>query len=121
MKRVALVDVKNEKENELVVIRGFLAKDQKGLIYLTSEPNVPTCCAGKNVKSEILVEGLPLAALPQNAVSVMGELRREGAKFYLGNAAWESESSTFSYPEISLLVVPFILLWGWRKFVASSR
>lgn len=116
-----MVEWESAPVGEPIVIRGFLAKDQNGSIYLTSEPNVPTCCAGKNKKSEILIEGWRNMELPQHVVSLKGEIRKEGKTLSLSHAQWESEASTFSYAEMALFAVPFILVWGWKKLFASSR
>ena len=42
------------KEGELITIRGFLYENEHGELFLSSQPNLKSCCIGKNKQDQIL-------------------------------------------------------------------
>lgn len=118
MERITISDLGAAKSGDQLVVWGFLSKDQEGNLFIGEEPNIRTCCAGK--KNEVSIQGLQgLDSLPQQVIALSGVLNKEGERYFITEAKFAENSSSFQYWEASFFALPIILLLVWRKYGAS--
>lgn len=111
---ISLDQLSVDKEGSQVEVRGFLTKDEQGMVYLVERPKIKSCCIGLGKQKEIKVQGLDSIALPSHAVLLSGTLKSEGVELILKDSLIQEEGSIWPLALFPLAV--FLLIIAWKRF-----
>ena len=121
MEKVSISEIGEINEGSEILIKGFLVQDGEGHLFLVSQPDVLSCCLGKEGVSKVLLNGIRVDQTPAYAVDVSGMLHREIGQYSLLQPKIHTVETAADVWALSLLLVPFMLFAGWRKFGGNSR
>jgi hypothetical protein len=120
MEKILISDISKIQEGSHVSIKGFLVKDSEGLLFLVSQPDVRSCCLGKEGLNQVLLKDLQENPLPSHVVEVSGLLHREAGQQILLQPFIHAVEPSHDVWALGLLAIPIIMLVGWRKFSFST-